>query len=152
VAFSLSDFERLFPRALRWAQSQEQLILQNGASLDDDQQETARKLGVRAPEQVRVLAVGQLPLPPDAELCAAAQAAGLVAENSLGMTLGYGIFVRDDCLHDRALLAHELVHVAQAERLGFAAFLHQYLLECLELGYHNSPLEQEAVRLSQELR
>ena len=38
------------------------------------------------------------------------------------------------------------LHTAQYERLGgFRAFLKTYLTECIELGYPNSPLEQEAI-------
>jgi hypothetical protein len=63
------------------------------------------------------------------------------------MTLRYGIFVRSDCWGDRRLLVHELVHVAQYERLGgFRAFLRQYLQECITPGYPFGELEQEAKR------
>ena len=43
------------------------------------------------------------------------------------------------------MIAHELVHVAQYERLGgIEPFLRQYLRECLTVGYDESALENEA--------
>jgi uncharacterized protein DUF4157 len=43
------------------------------------------------------------------------------------MTLGSHIFVRRGNEHDRALLAHELVHVRQWRELGVVGFLRAYL-------------------------
>jgi hypothetical protein len=45
---------------------------------------------------------------------------------------------------DKTVLAHELVHVGQHDRLGRAAFLRRYLVEMEVLGYARSPLELEA--------
>jgi uncharacterized protein YjaZ len=42
------------------------------------------------------------------------------------------------------LLAHELHHVAQYERLGIAGFARRYITELLVAGYANAPLEAEA--------
>jgi Domain of unknown function (DUF4157) len=44
-----------------------------------------------------------------------------------GMTLGRWILVRRGHEHDRALIAHELVHVRQWRELGAARFLVRYL-------------------------
>jgi len=61
--------------------------------------------------------------------------------------------VRLDFLGDRFLVAHELVHTAQYERCGsIAAFLRQYLHECLSIGYPDAPMEQEAILTSERLR
>ena len=70
---------------------------------------------------------------------------GVVSGQTIGMTLRYGIYIRDDNLGNRRLLIHELAHVAQYERLGgFHAFLKQYLHECIDPGYPFGLLEQEA--------
>jgi len=63
--------------------------------------------------------------------------------------LQYGIFIRLDCWRDRALIAHELVHTAQYERLGgILPFLRQYLFECVTIGYPEAPMEQEAIAVA----
>jgi hypothetical protein len=61
--------------------------------------------------------------------------------------LRYGIYLRADESSDRELVAHELVHTGQYERMGgFLPFLRQYIYECLTVGYCASKLEQEAVQ------
>ena len=140
------------PAAVEWCMTQETMILQTGVPLDAGEMEIAARLGVREPERVRLLRVPQVPLPNDYLLCAAAQRLGLVSETSLAMTLGYGIFMRDDNWRQRDIIAHELVHVGQFDRLGsLQAYLHQYLTECFMHGYDAAPMEIEAVRRSQEV-
>jgi hypothetical protein len=94
---------------------------------------------------VRILLVDQVPLPPAALLQAASDEAALLPETPSGLTVQYGIFIRRDRQSDRHLLAHELAHTAQYERLGgIVPFLRDYLTECVTFGYSNAPLEQEA--------
>ncbi|HEX5633372.1 MAG TPA: DUF4157 domain-containing protein [Gemmatimonadales bacterium] len=61
------------------------------------------------------------------------------------ITLGHTVYVRGR-LDERAagLLAHELAHVAQFERLGWAGMMAAYGRLWLEHGYHAHPLEVEA--------
>jgi hypothetical protein len=70
-----------------------------------------------------------------------------------GMTLGRWILIRRGHEHDRALLAHELVHVRQWRELGVVRFLWRYLGAyargrvrglCHRDAYAAIPLEQEA--------
>jgi hypothetical protein len=112
----------------------------------------ARALGVRTPERVRWLEVETIARPENAVLKAACDAIDFLDPGTHGLTLGYGIFIRADCAGERALMRHELVHVAQYERLGgIEPFLQQYLMECLTVGYDASPLEQEAIVQSSQL-
>ena len=90
-------------------------------------------------------------MPEEADLRAAASAAGLVAGDSVGMALRYGIFIREDYGRKRDIVAHELVHTAQCERMGWELFLRQYLTECLLSGYPQAPLEQEAVNKGRQI-
>lgn len=146
--------EELLPQICDWAQKkEEENILKNGVALSADEMVTASKIGVRHPERVRLLQVPQVPMSQDAALRAAAAQAGLVSEQTAGMALRYGIFIRDDVWDNRShIVAHELVHTAQYERLGgFAPFLKQYLSECLTVGYSQAPLEQEAVQTANRL-
>ena len=70
----------------------------------------------------------------------------------MGLAAGRGIFVRVGHEGSRSLLAHELVHTAQYERLGgIRPFLRRYLRECMVLGYAGAPMEREAVEESASL-
>jgi hypothetical protein len=150
---SPEQFEHLLPLAAAWAEEQERRILSTGVALTAAQLSDARQIGVADPERVRLLSVASIPMPEHPLLRAAAETTGLVSPFTAGLTLRYGIFIRSDVMDDRYLVAHELVHTAQYERMeSIAAFLRQYLHECLTVGYSASPMEQEAVIQAARLR
>jgi Domain of unknown function (DUF4157) len=134
--------------AIVWVRARQAAILRAGMALPMEQIKLARAMGVVAAERVRVMTVKAVPLPRWA--LAFAYRAGLISPHIAGMTLGYGIVLRTDCGSDRRLLAHELTHVAQYERLGgwggIGGFLRQYLRECVWPGYPHGALEVEAQR------
>ena len=69
-----------------------------------------------------------------------------------GMALGHSIYLETAQASRRSLIAHELAHVAQYERLGGRwVFLRDYLRQCLSDGYWNAPLEIEARKKAEEL-
>lgn len=143
------QLEELLPRACLWASDQEERILAQGIALTPEQHADAKSTQVKCPERVRLLRVTRIPMPEDIGLRQAAQATGLISPATIGLTLRYGIFIRDDHWGDRTLVAHELAHTMQYERLGgIEAFLRQYLLECVTVGYPAAPMEQEAIRLA----
>ncbi len=143
------QFIQLLPLATKWAEQQEAHILRNGVQLTAVQINDARLVSVVSPDKVRLLSVTQIPLPSEPLLKAAAQSISLLTPNTIGLTLQYGIFIRVDSWGNRRLIKHELVHVAQYERLGgISGFLSQYLQECIRFGYHQAPMEQEAINLS----
>jgi hypothetical protein len=145
-------FNHMLPRAAAWAQQQEQLMLGHKQSLVliPECQAIARRAGVAQPQAVRILGVPEIPLPEGRDLREAAVAFGLITPGTVGLTIGYGIFVRQDCLKDPKLIAHELKHVAQYERHGsIAAFLQQYLSEVNQYGYPAAPMEQEAIAFAE---
>jgi hypothetical protein len=145
----IAKLPALLPLACQWAEQQERRILQHGIVLTPQQVTDARVIGVRHPEQVRLMFVRAIPAPEQPELAAAASETKLISPTTGGLTLFYGIFIRDDCREDRHLIAHELAHTAQYERLGgIENFLRQYLLECVTIGYPEAPLEQEAINRS----
>ncbi len=137
------------PLSTLWVKRYERIILRSGVPLSPELISIAKKLGVRFPERVRLLNVSEVP-PMSAPLRFLAHRLGLASHNTTGMSLGYGILVRSDCWGDNALVAHELVHTSQYERLGgVAPFLKAYLAECLIApGYPFGPLEQEAQNLA----
>jgi len=143
-------FKMLLPLACAWAAEQERTILQTGVALTESQLTDARQIGVGQPEQVRLLRVTRIPMPTQLELAAVAAAAGLISPATAGLTIRYGIFIRDDCWGQRLLVVHELVHTMQYERLGgIEAFLRPYLLECIAPPFYpNGPMEQEAINTS----
>ena len=61
-----------------------------------------------------------------------------------GLTAGFGVIVRLDCMRNLRLLAHEFVHVAQYERLGREGFLQEYIQQIAAREYPNAPFELEA--------
>jgi hypothetical protein len=144
-AQSLSaQFEMILPLAATWAAEQQARVLEQGVPLSIRELADALRVGVKDPEQVRLLQVETIPAPSHPVLQAAYQRAK-VPTAPRGLTLYYGIFVRADYWRDRALIVHELVHTAQYERLGgIEPFLKKYLLECATIGYHKSPMEEEA--------
>lgn len=149
----LSQFELLLPLAVSWASEQEAHILQHGEPLSEREKLLAQHIGVREIERVRVLRVDKIPAPNDEVLGKIARDIGFISPHTQGMALRFGIFVRNDvwrdgALRSREIIAHELVHTAQYERLGFKDFLRAYLWQCLTIGYANSTLEREAIEVS----
>jgi hypothetical protein len=148
----IAQFDCLLPLAANWASKQEERMLRVGVPLSERELIDAEAIGVREPQRVRLLQLDQVPVPSHPILKAAAGAIQFLTPATCGLTLRYGIFVRSDCWRDRALIAHELVHVMQYERLGgILPFLRQYLSECLTIGYPAAPMEQEAIRVSKNV-
>ena len=142
----IAQFDRLLPLAAKWAAAVESRILRRGVPLTEESLADARLIGVREPERVRLLALARVPVPKDLTLRAAAAAIQFLTPTTCGLALRYGIFIRRDCWGNRRLVAHELVHTAQYERLGgIEPFLRQYLYQCLTIGYPEAPMEQEAI-------
>lgn len=104
----------------------------------------ARNVGVLDPDQVRVLEVDAIPMPEEPGLRALVVQAGLLGPGMIGLTLGYGVFIRKGHRSSR-LLAHELRHLHQYETAGsIATFLPVYLQQVLDCGYEHALLEVDA--------
>src|SRR5262245_23446770 len=118
----------IMPLACAWAKRQESVIVREGVALTPNQIVDAKRIGVVAPERVRLKVVDQVPLPLDPILRFVGQKIGLIRGLTIGMTLRYGIFICADHWGERRLVVHELAHTAQYERLGgFRPFLEAYL-------------------------
>jgi hypothetical protein len=143
---------QLLPLAADWAAEQEKRILREGVPLSEKEVADARAAGVQEPERVRLLPVESIPSPQHPLLKAAYAATNLVPKAPRGLTVRYGIFIRSDCRQDRHVIAHELAHTAQYEKLGgILPFLNKYLLECATAGYAAAPMEREARDLGQRV-
>ncbi|WAS89735.1 hypothetical protein [Nannocystis punicea] len=140
----LSRLVSLGPAAVRWAEAHEAEILRTGLPLDAKMQAVARAVGVRQPERVRLAVVARIPLPEDPDLRQAALSLGMLGPETIGLTLGHGIYVRKRPVSTR-LLSHECRHVYQYEQAGsIAAFLADYLQQIATVGYLHAPLEVDA--------
>jgi hypothetical protein len=135
----------LLPCITRWIDAQERLILAGGTALDERGIADARRIGVTYPERVRLLKVIRVPLPVGTMIASLGKWVGAPSGQTAGLTARYGIYIRADVWGNRHLIAHELAHTAQYERLGgVRPFLRQYLTECLTTGYAAAALELEA--------
>jgi len=143
----------VMPMVCLWAEHQESVIIRDGVALTPNQIADARRIGIIAPERVRLRVVDRIPSPLHPVLRFGGRKIGLISDDTIGLTLRYGIFIRADHWGERRLLVHELVHTAQYERLGgFRPFLEAYLLECLTPpGYPFGDLELEAKTIEYEI-
>ena len=141
----LEQIDQLLPLAAQWAAEQERRVLCQGVPLSKEELADASAIGVRNPERVRLLRVASIPVPAHPMLRAAAASINFITSAPSGLALDYGIFVRADHWRDRGLIAHELAHTAQYQRLGgILPFLQTYLGQCATVGYEQAPLELEA--------
>lgn len=135
---------RLLPKAIAWADAQQEHAFIHGRPLTPGELLLASAVEVRQPERVRITVVPRLPLPTDPELQQAALQTGLLGPGMIGLTLGFAIFVVEGHLTTR-LLSHECRHVSQYEVAGsIGAFLPVYLQQIVTFGYANAPFEVEA--------
>ena len=142
LGLALTLASGIAPAAARWATDRERHILAEGKPLDHDGLAFARGLSITEPESIRVLEVKSVPLPAPRPLVQLASRWGFPVFEPAGMALGRGIYLLDG--HSR-ILRHELVHVAQYQRLGgIEPFMRRYLTECLVHGYLDAPLVVEA--------
>jgi hypothetical protein len=134
----------IVPIAVRWCERQQQTILVSGQALLPNEIDIAKYVGVSHHERIRIKLCDKIPGPPKWILSAVSKLIGVECSNFAGLTLGYGIFIRQDAF-SHGLIAHEFRHVRQFEQAGsLASFLTRYITEFLTYGYWNAPLEVEA--------
>lgn len=127
-----------------WAENESAQIIRLGQPLNEAQIAIARKVGVAQPNKIRIMEVDSLPFPEDSELRHLAQTNGLLSPNMAGLTLGYGIYIRQGQSSNR-LLSHEFRHVYQYEQTGsLSAFIPIYLHQLYSVGYADAPFEIDA--------
>lgn len=137
-------WEQLSPLTIRLANDGQHRLRWQGQPLTPSQCQLAKAMGVQHPRRIRLVWSQTPRLPYRLPLRKLLHRHGLQQDNLWGYTLGYGVTLHPDAQGDPALLAHELIHVAQYERHGMRGFTQSYLLGLLLLGYHHHPMEREA--------
>jgi hypothetical protein len=142
----------LLPMASSWVEEQESYILKNGVPLNQTIFYESQKLGIKGIKNVRILVVDEIPLPTNDILKNATTRLGFIGKDTIGIAFRYGIYVKKFHQNDEKLLIHELTHTMQYERAGgVSPFLRQYVQECIEFGYPNGFLEQEAINFANKI-
>lgn len=142
----LARVARLQPGVIAWYRAAEQAGLSRGRPLAADETALARTVGVAEPGRVRIVYGFDYPAPDEHLSSESSTFVGVSRKPPLASTFGRAIYVDRTFIHNRQLLAHELTHVAQFERLGMEGFVHAYLLEMILFGHVSSPMEREASR------
>jgi hypothetical protein len=134
----------LLPKAIAWAEARSTEIMASGTPLTDLELRLAHLVGVQLPERVRILEVRAIPQPQDPELRQAVAATDFIGPHTIGLTLGYGIYIVTGHSSNR-LVSHECRHVYQYEVAGsIRNFLPVYLQQIASVGYAAAPLEIDA--------
>lgn len=142
----VDQIDTLMPAAEQFVQASQAEALANGIPLTVRQLEIAQRIGLKHPEKVRLYYADQLPAPADPTLAQIARRFGYSDPRMRGYTFGYGIWLKSGVMADEELIAHELIHVRQAEQLGLNQQIRQYLMQLYIYGYNSAPMELEAYR------
>ncbi len=139
-----SQVDALLPKTLSWLEAVARDLSPRGRALTHEESQQALALGVKDPARVRVLVLDDFPMPADPSLLAQAKRYGLGSSTEGGRSMGYLILLKPRVASLPTVLRHELVHVAQRDRMGLEPYLRRYLTELEMMGYARSPLELEA--------
>jgi len=133
----------LVPLAMKWYGDVEESLYQKGRSLTEAEKKQAIELGVRNPQRIRVVILEKFPEPNNQ----------IVNNHFEGArTMGNIILIKPQHKDNSVILCHELVHIAQIDRMGLKQFLQRYALEREVLGYSRSLLENEAYAKQQVIK
>ncbi len=139
----IQQVRALLPLAEEYVFSNEKEALENGIALNSYQLVIANKIGLKNPEKVRIYYVDQLPFPSDPTLAELAIKTGYGTPKK-AYTFGYGVWILSSAKGDRVVVAHEFVHIRQAEEMGLSEQIKQYLMQLFIYGYDKAPMEIEA--------
>ena len=89
------NLEDTIKLACMWVNQQQEYIDNFGAKLTPHQIALAIQVGVRQPELIRILTIEKIPSPNDETLSKLAERLNFLGPGTLGITLGYCIYVRD---------------------------------------------------------
>jgi len=139
-----SKVDYFLPKTIAWIEEVEYEIYPYSRPLNQQEIKEAFMLGVKDPGVVRIIERPEFPMPQDAQLLSEAKKHGFGSRDEWGRCMGYLILLKSEHARNPELIRHELVHVAQQDRMGRQVFLRRYLTELGTVGYARSPLELEA--------
>src|SRR5215470_18097444 len=93
----LNELPALFPHVVDWISYLEKQAQDSDRALTPIELDVAQNVGVAHPEEVRILSVRRIPLPPHPRVKQLARRVGLLTADTGGLTAGYGVIVRRDC-------------------------------------------------------
>ena len=144
--YDYTSIIKFLPEVCEWIENQENEIFINGRDLYPDEIEIAKTIGIKNYDVIKVFESAIVPTPNDTILKVIGKQVGLLSPNTNGICFRYGIFIHKNTIDKNAVLVHELIHTLQYEQYSsIPNFIFQYVKECIELGYDNSPLEIEAI-------
>ena len=141
----------IVPYAVRNNRRLQAHALKVGKPLSAEAMALARELGVKNPEKIRIVIVNRIPKANTAEKLISATPLMSFTDKIVGIASGYGIYLDKEFAGRIWVLAHELVHVAQFERLGLEGLTRQVVTEQLVLPGRLIPIEREAITKSAEV-
>ncbi|HIO96637.1 MAG TPA: hypothetical protein EYG71_01760 [Leucothrix sp.] len=139
---TLKKINSLLPHAMQWYEDVSKSLHAKGRKLTKAETQQAKRLGVKNPDLIRVVILEQFPEP---------NKNTTINHFEGARAMGNIIMIKPRHKNDSLILCHELVHVAQKDRLGLKQFLRQYAIEHEVLGYSKSLLENEAYALQQTI-
>jgi hypothetical protein len=139
-----ASYKQLMNEAIEWANRQIESSHGQGRLLNSDEYQIARQVGVSNPDSIKLLDISLVSLPESSALNNLIRHSGLLGANTIGLTLGYMVYIREGFQTSR-LLSHEFRHVFQFEQAGsFETYISQYLHQILSIGYALAPMEVDA--------
>lgn len=142
----------LTPLALDWFKEVESKFLKKGRLLTEKEISMAKSVGVKHPEHVRVIILTDFPSPRNEILHTETKNYGLGNPAEGGRTMGYVVMLKARFKDERWVLAHELAHVAQQEKMGVQAFVRRFIAERELMGNRRAPLELDADRVALDFK
>lgn len=140
------------PDIIRWMESLESAIRENGTELTPDQKIDAYLVGVKDIESIRVSWVKALPKPLQIEVKILGQRLEIISEDQKGFAFGHHLCLLETEKENRELWVEKLVRVMQIENCGSVqAYLERYFTECQTFGKANMPLEKELQEIKTRL-
>ena len=140
----IAKVDNLSAKALAFMEQVETTYWRRGRPLSEAELRFARSIGIKNTSGIRIVVLEDLPMPDDPDLRKAAQSYGMGSWLEGARTLGSVIFLKPRYASSDEVVSHELVHVAQFERLGRERMIRRYILELELVGHLRSPLENEA--------
>lgn len=136
--------DEIIKLAVEWIEQQQKIIQQHGYKLSPRKFEIARQVGVEQPALIYIMEVDEISPPDNPVLNQVANQLNFLGPDTIGLTLGYGVYLRKGYVDDR-LLSHEFRHVRQYEIAGsVTAFIDEYIRQIFQYGYLDAPYEVDA--------